>query len=144
METATVLHTLPYAVHGQRAARMSDSELVQFEAVLDAANDAVIACEAARREAASARTLAEAGLAEDALSAIVRAVSALTDAPPPEDTMDKAQLVRWAVQSIVTMKDSAVRTATQTRAVPGMDPQAVGACLELISTLNRKLGGEAP
>ena len=150
MQTPTVLNSLPCAVYGKHALRTSDEDMLQFEAVLDAANDAVVACEAARHDAAAAAQAAEIaalqsenGTGEEAkhkLAAIVRAVSSVTDSQAPGETASRAELTAWAIKSILLIKDASPK---YTRKASGMNEEAVEECLKLVCALNRKLDADA-
>ena len=123
---------------------MSHANRLQFESVLEAANDAVLACEEARRESAAlaVHVSADADSAEAALASMIRVVACLCDVPIPEPVDDHSQLARWTMTSIVNMKATAVRHAAQARCT--LDHEAIAASLDLIHTLNKKLGGDAP
>ena len=135
-----MLEPAPTIIHGAATLRRPDAELLDFEAALEAANDAVVACEQARRDTASNVVDHCDDTAEAALDAVVRVVACLCDVAQPDANFNKTDLARWATRAIVDMKATAVRRAV-TRS--DVDYAAIGASLDLINTLNRKLGGNA-
>ena len=137
MSESAQLAALPIATHGQAVSRLSQADLLHFESMLATADDSIEACMRARaRTAIPARD----DSASAVLQAVVDAIAAVTDAPPPTNMASKTGAVAWVSSAIVEARDRAVRKATQNSMAPGMDPQTVGACMELISKLNNALG----
>ena len=137
------LHALPVATHTARETRMSPTDLMRFEDLLDATDSAVASC-------MEARALAERRLEEippegyeaaATLEATLNAISAATNTQCPQASAAKGDLVQWTIKSILSMRENAVRDATRHNLAPGVDPAHVAKCMDLISALHERLGG---
>ncbi len=99
----------------------------------------------ARRSAASA--VAPSG-SSNPLASVLAAVAAATNAPgvPPAAGADERVLVGWTIEAISNMRKGALDDLHNTlQAGRGhLDPEHVGACMELIVKLNSALGGIPP
>lgn len=133
-----VLHTLHVAVHGQRTGRLSDDELMRWEAMLSSADHAVEACMAARTHV---KPPENDSAAVEALKAVVNTVCALTGAREPASLDSKRVLVSWTFNALSALKRDA-RPARPGGALPVLsDPKQVAGCMELVCRLNSMLGG---
>jgi hypothetical protein len=142
MATCTqTLHALPVAVHSASRVRQGAADLARFEAVVDATDAAVASSKRARRAALAAADTRTEGETTDALSAVLAAIAAVTNAATvPPATGTKRELVRWTLTTIKDWREVSERTHPSA-APPGMDP---GACMELVARLNGILSGTAP
>lgn len=131
------LHALPVAIHGPRTTRLSDAELLRFEAVLETADEAVEAYVEARTPQ---RLPASDSEAVALLRALVDVVVATTGVSPPSAMDNRRELVRWAMDSIVDARTHAVHQATRKNLAPGMDPQHLATCMDLVAKLNGVIG----
>lgn len=138
----STLHALPVAVHSASRARQNTAELARFETVVDATDAAVASSKRARSVACAATPPLEGASNEtaEALSAVLAAVGAITNAPiVPAVTESKRELVRWTLSTIKEWHDTTHTTKIQVD--PGIrDPAA---CMELVHRLNAHLGGAA-
>lgn len=111
--------------------RLSDNELLQFEATLEATEAAIFTDLRARTPVCLSATDAT-----HTLRAVVDTIAALTDTMPP--TLEsKRALVHWVATSIIQMRDKPSYMNAP------MNPEAVRESLALIGKLNRVLGGPA-
>ena len=140
-----VLHALPVTSHAGRETRMSPTDLMRFEALLDATDSAVASC-------MEARALAERRMDEPSqegfecsgvLDATVEAIMAVTGArhPNPQQSLTRAEATKWTIEAITQMRDTAVRDATRHNLAPGVEPAHIAKCMDLISALHERLGG---
>ena len=138
MATSSQLSHLPVAVHGQAVSRLSQSELLQFEGMLATADDTLEACMIAR---SVCRLPASDDTATGVLQAVIDAVCALTNAPPPTSLQSKHSAVVWINSALLEMRNRAVDKAVTNNFTHGMDPQSITTCMELVSKLNSVIGG---
>ena len=137
----TNLCALPVAVHSASHARCSPTELARFEEVVNATDAAVASSMHARRAASAATGTQTEGEAVAALSAVLGAIGAITNAGVvPPTTQTKRELVRWTLTTIKEWRDTSVQFQA-----PGPDPGITdpAACMELVHRLNAHLGGAA-
>ena len=132
--------------------RTSDAEMLRVEAVLEAADAAVLVCASAQR--ADAQSRVQEALCADAadahLGAVLEAVAAATGTTTPRPDLhaqtDRCELVRWTLESIVAMRQDTLRTAHDAAqwgaAAPhcaALDADQAAACMELVARLNAAL-----
>jgi len=140
------LRSLPVAVHAAPP-RACDADAARFEAVLNAADAAVVASLAAQRGAGAAGSAAtDSDDADARLCAVLEAVSSATDGrTPPPASAGRAELVHWTVGAITTLRMGAVHAeARRVTRAQGIDPGQIAACYELICKLNTAMGGAPP
>jgi len=141
-----VLHAVPLAplaMHAHHAARLSDAQRVQFEAVLETADDAVLACMQARQARQAPPAPVSTGDAAEMVQLMIKTVCAVTGAEAPATLDSKRAVVRWLSDSITRATETAVCKATQNNLAPGMDPREVATCMELMTKLNTLMNGGA-
>lgn len=138
--------SLPVATHPPTTPRMSEAEVLRFESMLEAADDAVQVCVEAQRKNSGWRTQ-EALCADSAdahLVAVLEAVAAATGTttPPPNAhaETDRCALIQWTLESIMTMRNNTLKAARDEQRPPGtLDPAHMGPCIELVTRLNAAL-----
>ena len=114
-------------------------QLARFESILDAA-DAALEVALERR---GHRSSPPADNAEGNLQLVLATVYATCEGagPPPQGDASQNELLTWTVQAITNARNNAVRATAAKGSVPGMDPQHVETCMELMQKLNQVMGG---
>ena len=130
------MHSLPVAVHKARMPRMSDDEMVGFEAVLGAADEAVATAVVARN---ARRVPTHEKTANANLVAVLEAMGALSGTHPPTDLSSACNLIAFVGSAVQKLRQGATRGDPRTRAGPRMDATQMEACLTLVANLNRLL-----
>lgn len=137
---ASQLSALPVVVHGQGAVtRISQADLLQYEAMLRTADDSMEACMKSR---ARRHGPADEETAAAILRSVCDTISALTDAPCPTQFGSKLEAVKWTSRALLTWRDTTLQTASKHNVPPGMDPDTMALCVDAVSKLTAAMGGD--
>ena len=137
------LCALPVTAHSQSTGRLTDSELMRFESVIDVADHAVQSSMQSR--AAKAQTINSESDTDEILISLVKLIGAITDVPDPKPSTlkSKRELLSWAHCAIRDKVARDVHRASQHGAAPGINAATMAKTLELITNLTRLTGGTA-
>ena len=116
---------------------MSDDEMVRFEAVLGAADEAVTTAVLARNARRHVPVHASATCAN--LVAVLEAIGALSGTHPPTDRSSACNLIAWVGSAVRKLRQDAIRGDPRTSARPRMDATQMEACMTLVANLNQLL-----